>query len=105
MASTWNTNPLKEVTDIESTISPSLQVPLKPETALACSKIPPFGFNPRDIRSKHNALSIQVSLLRSVFVTNGVAEGQVELVVPKDYACKIGTISVHLVGYEGTKTD
>jgi hypothetical protein len=108
MATTWKNNPLDNKMEEASSMWDSSSVldafPVSDKSQVKTSKIPPFEYKPSEVHSKHHALSVEVNMRRTVFVTNGCVEGTLELDVTKDNACKIGQISVYVVGYEGILT-
>jgi ribosomal protein S30 len=92
MANQWQSNPMSDaISEIEQT--PKYQT--KKE-----SDIPPFHVNPKNIKSRIGELSVQVSLKRHLFVTDGTVEGQLTIKCLKENSCKLGKILIHLIGIE-----
>ncbi|KAI8910184.1 hypothetical protein EDD86DRAFT_190209 [Gorgonomyces haynaldii] len=107
MANTWNKNPLEHdiddsIYDIESrsqlNVNPAvLSAYVRSQTP---SKIPPYEFKGSEIKSKISSLELEIVMERTLFVTSGKAQGSFQLTIPKDGGCKIGKISVYLIGME-----
>ena len=113
MANTWNRNPLENerpdsiyaITDTASVANTNTMTPNILSSFVvsqSASKLPPYEFKPQEIKSRAKFLALDVFLKRTLFTTNSPIEGQLQLQVPKDGACKIGKIAIHLLGIEET---
>jgi hypothetical protein len=98
MATQWYSNPIQE----EQT-QPRREPAILSESKRV-SEIPPFDANPKNIKSRINELSVEVSLKRNIFTTNGTVQGQMSIKCPKEGTCKLGRILVYLVGIEENLT-
>ncbi|EGF79484.1 hypothetical protein BATDEDRAFT_25854 [Batrachochytrium dendrobatidis JAM81] len=67
------------------------------------SKIPPFEYYPRQVRSSLKHISTNVSLSKTLFTTGEAVTGKIEVSCTKENEhTKIGKIHVYLIGIEET---
>jgi hypothetical protein len=99
-------NPLDATADAEVWESNNaLDFTVNDKKCSKISKLPPFDEITSEVYSRHRFISLECILKRTMFVSGGGVEGELEIKVSKDRACKIGQIAVYLFGFEEVLAD